>query len=79
MATAIEIKPGMVLPNGTTVVAASMRNVHQWIILAMRTDTDRPEYATWKCLRPTSDASETVHGHYFDSLREAVDDYYTRP
>jgi len=73
------IRPGTVLPNGTTVVASSMRNANQWIILAMRTDTSTPEYVTWKCIRPTADGSETVHGHYFDSLRQAVDDFYERP
>ncbi len=75
---AVEIRPGFVLPNGTTVIAASSRNPHEWIVLAMRLDTPTPEYVTWKCSRP-GDGSDTVHGHYFGSISLAAQDFETRP
>lgn len=67
------ITPGYVLPNGATVIAASTREAHSWIVLAMSGD----DYVTWKCSRP-GDGSDTRWGHYFTDLREAVTDYYER-
>ena len=54
---ALRITAGTTLPNGATVIAASMRNANQWIILAMHNKGDFPEYVTWKCPRPTTDAA----------------------
>jgi hypothetical protein len=76
-------EPGVRLPNGATVIAASTRNAHEWILLAYKahpTYTGGPsvEYVTWKCSRP-GDGSDTVHGHYFGSIGEAARDFETRP
>jgi hypothetical protein len=75
---AIDIRPGTVLPNGATVIAASLRNAHEWIVLAMDVrDPEHVDYITWKCPRP-GDGSGTTWGHYFQDLGEAVEDFKTR-
>jgi hypothetical protein len=75
---AIDIRPGYVLPNGCTVIAASTRDPLEWIVLALNPNrTSQSEYVTWRATRP-GDGSDTRHGHYHDDLQEAVTDYYNR-
>ena len=61
--TPVVIGAGTVLPNGAVVIAASLRNAHEWIILAMRPGLRAGDpYVTWKCSRP-GDGSDTTSGH----------------
>ena len=77
--TPLALGAGTVLPNGAVVIAASLRNAHEWIILAMRPGLRSGEaYVTWKCSRP-GNGSDTVHGHYFDSIVDAANDFASRP
>lgn len=72
--------PGTELPNGAVVVAASARNAHEWILLAMRPGFHAGDdaYVTWKASRP-GDGSDTSWGHYFDNIVDAARDYMERP
>lgn len=70
--------PGTTLPNGAIVIAASARNAHEWILLAMRPGFHAGDrYITWMCSRP-GDGTDTRWGHYFDRIDDAVADFLER-
>ena len=73
---AVNLTPGTVLPNGAIVIAASQREAHEWIVLALSPGAAQP-YVTWRCSRP-GDGSDTKWGHYFASITEAVEDWRKR-
>lgn len=74
-----QMNPGAILPNGAVVIAASAREYHTWIILAMYTDPSiQTPYATWKCRRP-GDGSDAHAGRYFNNISDAAADARTRP
>lgn len=73
---AIAFSPGIVTHHGFTVLASSTRNEHEWIVLLLRA----PDYyVTAKYPRPIdTTARGWFSGHYFDNIRDAVDDFYNR-
>jgi hypothetical protein len=72
------MNPGVVLPNGCVVIAASAAKAGIWIILALRPGYHTSDaYATWQCRRP-GDGTDSTWGHYFDTLSDALLDYQGR-
>jgi hypothetical protein len=72
------MNPGVVLPNGAVIIAASAAKAHEWIILALRPGYHASDsYCTWACPRP-SDGKGTHTGGYFDKLEDALADYKRR-
>ncbi len=69
---------GVILPNGTIVVAVSMRNAGEWVLLALRPNHENQPYVTWKARRP-GDLTDTWSGHYSNTIEEATQDFLTRP
>lgn len=64
------VMPGDVLPNGATVIECMGD-----IVLAMWSKGYKTEYVTWKIDLETR---ECFWGHYYESIRSAVEDYSGR-
>jgi hypothetical protein len=63
------------LANGATAIAfRNLRAGHLGVVLAVW----GTEYVTWIVNFSSDGPPTTGHGHYFDDLREAVNDFYER-
>lgn len=64
--------PGDELPNGATLLDRDEIGADEGVVLALTTR----EFVTWRC--SLMDANTTMWGHYFPTLREAVEDFNER-
>ena len=69
------LRPGKVLPNGSTIVA-SHTDGDSTVILAVLEDNKHTPWVTWLC---HTDNPESTHwGHYFGDLNKAAADFDIR-
>jgi hypothetical protein len=72
----VNVDPGAVLPNGRTVVANVVRRDRLYVLaLTAHPDRHGDSWVTWEV---SPEHGNAWWGHYFDDIREAVDDLYRR-